>query len=81
MSLIKPMIAVFDKKTGLFDPPFVVRRVGEAIREWETITKDTNTKFGKHPSDYDLYQVGNFDEETGLVTSQSPHLHLASGVQ
>lgn len=77
----KPMIAVHDKKTGLYDPPFIVRHIGEAIREWDIVTKDNNTKFGKHPSDYELFQIANYNEETGEITHLKPFLHLSSGVQ
>lgn len=76
----QPMIAVYDKKTALFERPFVVRHVGEAIREWDIVTKDSNTKFGKNPEDFDLFQIGFFDDETALVEILKPNIHLASGV-
>lgn len=76
----KPVIAVFDKKIALFDTTFTVRHPGEAIREWDLVRKDSNTKYGKNPEDYDLYQIANFNEETGEYTMLTPHLHLAAGV-
>lgn len=33
------LIAVYDKKTALFDNPFTVRHVGDAIREWDIVRK------------------------------------------
>ena len=74
------LIAVYDKKTGLFDKPFAVRHNGEAIREWDIVTKDGQTKFGKNPEDFDLYQIANYNDETGAITMCQPHVHLASGV-
>ena len=38
-----PMLAVYDKKTGLYDNPFIVRHNGDAIREFDHLRKDTST--------------------------------------
>lgn len=78
--LVKPLCAVYDKKTGLFDPPMITRHVGEVIREIQLLYKNKETKFGKNPEDFDLYQIGTFNEETGEITMQTPHVHLASGL-
>lgn len=74
------VVAVFDKKTGLYDNPFTVRHVGEAIREWDIVRKDEKTKFGKNPADFDLFKIAEFDYQTGNIAPLAPHLHLASGV-
>lgn len=76
----KPVIAVYDKKIGLFDQPFTVRHNGEAIREWDIVRKNPETKFGKNPEDFDLFQIGNYDEVTGAFENLTPHTHLSSGV-
>lgn len=76
----QPIIAVYDKKTGLFENPFVVRHNGEAIREWDHVRQDKNTKFGKNPEDFDLFQIGVYEPETGNLETLKPATHLASGV-
>lgn len=75
----QPVIAVFDKKTGTYGSIFICRHVGEAIREWDIIRKDTNTKYGKTPEDFDLWQLGEFDESKGAIQNE-PRIQLASGV-
>lgn len=72
-------IAVRDIKTGLFDPPFFLRHTGDAVRQWSIVTKNPETKYGAHPADFDLYCLGEFDDETGMYESISPVLHLANG--
>lgn len=79
MSTIQPICAVYDKKTGSFEPPFTCKHVGEAIREWEVITKDEKTKFGKFPNDFELYQIGTFDYNTAEIHTLKPHTHLMGG--
>lgn len=74
-----PMCAVFDRKLSLWDKPITVRHNGEAIREWDIVRADNNTRIGKNPSDFELYQIGIFDDETGAAQAIKP-VHLASGV-
>lgn len=75
-----PILAVHDKKTGLFDNMFTVRHTADAIRDWDVVSKDPNHKYGKNPSDFDLMLIGHYDDELGQVENQKPHTHLASGV-
>lgn len=75
----QPVIAVYDKKTGLYDNPFVVRHNGEAIREFEIVSKDSNTRIGKNPSDFELHQIGSFDYTTGQLETLQPTTHLMTG--
>lgn len=78
--LKQPMIAVRDLKTGLFDRPFTVRHTAEAIREWDIVRKDPQTKFGKNPADFDLFHIADYEDATGHISPCIPPLHLASGV-
>ena len=73
-------ISVFDKKTGLFGNPFHVRHNGDAIREWDIVRKDPSTKYGKNPEDFDLFQIGYYDDTLGNTENIVPHIHLSSGV-
>lgn len=76
----QPLVSIFDKKTGLYEQVFAVRHVGEAIREFEILKKNLETKYGKNPEDFDLYQLGIYDYTTGDVENLKPSLHLVSGV-
>lgn len=75
----QPICAVFDKKSGLFDQPFVVRHAAEATREWEVVKKMADTKYGKNPEDYELFQIGTWEYATGQFTNEQ-HTQLSSGV-
>lgn len=72
--------AVHDKKTGTYDAVFTTRHNGDAIRSWDVIRKDDKTKYGKHPADFDLYQIATFDDQSGQIEPLQPATHLASGV-
>lgn len=76
----KAILAVRDRKTALFDQPFAIRHVNEAIREFTIIAKNKDTKWGKNPEDFELVQIGTFDDETGTLGNCSPHLTLCEGI-
>lgn len=78
--ITQPVIAVFDKKAGLFDNPFCVRHIADAIREWDVIRKDTTHKYGKNPEDFDLIHIGTYNFSTAQTTNLQPHQPLSSGV-
>ncbi|AZL82940.1 hypothetical protein [Apis mellifera associated microvirus 61] len=72
-------VSVFDKKTGLYSDPFFVRHLGDALRQWDIVRKNPDTKYGKNPEDFDLFTVGVFDDESGELIKEKPQ-HIASGV-
>jgi len=65
----QPVLSVFDAKTGLYDPPFIVRHQGEAMRQFGILKENQETKYGKTPSDFILRQIATFDDETGVFTN------------
>lgn len=76
----QPICAVFDKKTGLYDNPFTVRHVGEAVREFDTVRKMPETKFGKNPEDFDLMHIATWNPSQGRFENLDSHQTLTTGV-
>nr|QJB20881.1 MAG: nonstructural protein [Microvirus sp.] len=60
------VFSVRDKAVGAFLQPFYARSRGEAMRSFIDAMADGNHAFEKHPEDYDLYYLGDFDEEKGV---------------
>lgn len=72
------VLCIRDVKTALYERPFTCRHIGEALRDFGTLCKNKETKYGLYPSDFELYQVGEFDDETGALIPMNP-IHLDSG--
>lgn len=72
--------AVRDIKSNLFDRPFFVQSVGSARRSFgdEVMREDVNNILYKHPHDFELYQLGVYDDETGTFDCGTP-IQLAVG--
>lgn len=65
--MIMLVCSVYDKKVNAFASPFFVRSQGEAIRSFTDACQDGQTVFCKHPEDYLLFQIGEFDDGSGAL--------------
>jgi len=57
--------SVFDEKAKVFSPPFFMPHNGQAMREFGDLAVDKSTVIAKHPSDYKLYCLAEFDNVSG----------------
>ena len=73
---MKPIYAVKDLAVQAFGNPFVTRAQGEAMRSFqdEVNKKDGQSAIAQHPEDYELYKLGEWDDNTGVITPQTPEL-------
>jgi hypothetical protein len=62
----------FDSKAGYFSPPFFYPHRGQAIRTAIDLGSDPNTQIGRYPSDFSLFEIGTFDDQTGLFAPVTP---------
>lgn len=66
---MKPMFTVKDRAIDTYNIPFTQTTREEAVRNFkDQINDDPKTNpLAKHPDDYDLYMVGEFDENWGKL--------------
>lgn len=53
-----------------FMRPFEEVNDDMAIRTLKAIANDKNTQIGMFPEDFELWKIGNFEEETAILTSE-----------
>lgn len=56
---------LFDTKALVFNTPFFAHNHGVARRMCADLVSDINTTVGRHPADYVLYCLGNYDDHLG----------------
>ncbi|QCQ85000.1 nonstructural protein [Blackfly microvirus SF02] len=61
------LCAVFDSKVGAYTPPFACKTKGEAIRSFSDACLDEKGTFIKHPSDFRLFYLGEYDDNSGML--------------
>lgn len=68
------IVSVRDRAVDAFGPPFFVVNHGAAIRSFgdEIKRSDPNNNLNKHPEDYDLYALGEFDDDSGTFEVTRP---------
>lgn len=65
--LKRPIVAVRDSAVGAFMNPFVVPSRAAAVRAFTDEVNREGGEMQKHPEDYELYAIGEFTEEVGVV--------------
>lgn len=68
------VFAVFDVKVGAYQAPFVAGAVGQAVRMFGDAVQNRESPFNKHPEDYRLFLLGEFEDSTGRLTASEPQL-------
>ena len=63
------IVSVKDTAAGAFGRPVFVPAIAVAIRSFrdEVNRKDSTEDLAKHPDDFELYELGTFDDATGIV--------------
>lgn len=73
--------AVRDSKLGVFRPPFWTPHTGQALRSLQEAVNDHNTEVAKYPDDFQLFEVGEFDDETGLLYPHESPRQIATAAE
>lgn len=75
------MFSVYDKKAECFSPPFFMRATGLALRGFiDMLNSGDKTQYSAHPEDFDLYELGEWNDETGKVDQYEIPRLLGNGL-
>lgn len=79
------LVAVRDQKTVAFTQPVTTPTRGAAIRSWGdqlNDPKNAEMEQSKHPEDFTLWFLGEYDDNTGEITPAKPEqIALASDLK
>lgn len=64
---------VFDQVAAAYLKPFTLPSDALAIRAFTDAVNTPDHPFNKHPADYTLFYVGEFDETTAIITPETAH--------
>jgi len=73
--------SIRDTKSEVFNTPFFQKTHGEAERSFRELVKNPDSMPGKYPEDYDLYYLGTYDDQNGLISPLPTPQHLIKAVQ
>lgn len=76
------LVSLHDLKANTWTPPHPINNKAAALREFESLVNDSQaTLISSHPSDFDLFVIGEYDQASGCVAgfSIADFIKLANG--
>lgn len=65
------MFSIYDKAAGAYVSPFFMHNKALAIRAFaDNVNSKEESNITKHPEQFSLHEVGEFDDSTGIVESK-----------
>jgi hypothetical protein len=74
--MIQIIVSVKDSAAQAFGRPIFVPSTAVAVRSFrdEINRKDSTEDMAKHPEDFELYELGSFDDSNGAIVVVEPRL-------
>lgn len=72
--MIYQVFSVKDDKAAAFALPFFLPRMEVALRSFRDAVKNPEHDMHRHPEDYALYCIGEYDDATGALQPCEPVL-------
>jgi hypothetical protein len=79
--VILKMFTIRDAKAEVFNTPFFQKTHGEAERSFRSACQDEKTNIFKYPEDFDLYYLGEYDDQTGKFKPMDTPVHCVKGIE
>lgn len=77
--MLKTICSIHDTKAQVWITPMFFQSAAQAVRSFGDVVNERGTEFNKHPEDYILFKLGEFDERTGELVPVAPE-SLAVGI-
>lgn len=72
--------SIRDSKAEIYEicPPFLTRAV--ALRWFEQMVNNPQNPWSRNPEDYDLFEIGEFNQDTGMMIPGVSPTHVAKAI-
>ena len=74
------VFSIYDAKAGAFNQPFFMHTFGQAERAFRDEVDSPTSLISKHPEDFTLFDLGVFDDSTGLITPHTAPVSVLAGL-
>lgn len=75
------LFSVYDSKALIYHAPFTMQSAANALRAFTETSLDQRTEICKYPADFSLFEIGTFDDSSGLVEIHSSKLNLGTALE
>lgn len=74
--MILKIFSIRDSKGEVYNQPFFKKTHGEAERDFTTLVKDQKSTVALYPEDFDLYFIGEYDDNSGTLKPLDTPQHV-----
>lgn len=78
--MIMKVFSIRDSKGLVFNSPFYKLNERDAIYDFQRLVNDKQSLPGQYPKDFDLYLLGEYNDQTGRFVSLDVPQHLSEGI-
>ncbi len=79
--MILKIFTVYDTKVEAYLQPFYMQSKGAALRAFEDSTNKIEHHFNKHPEDYVLFEIGEFNDQTAMIMTHEAKVALGTAIE
>lgn len=79
--MIYKIFSVYDVKAEAYARPFFAETRGVALRSFQDIANDPNHQIGKYPSDYTLFEIGQYNDQSGELVNAEANVALGAAIE
>lgn len=69
------ILSIKDRALDAFMRPFYAQTEGQGERMFTDLVNEPGSDMNKHPDDYDLYLLGDWNDSTGLTRNHKNDIH------
>lgn len=78
--MIVKIYAVYDEKAKSYLDPVYFGHDGEALRKFSDVVSNDKSPIAKHPGDFAMYKLGQFDTSSGAIAGVKNPEFLAKAI-
>lgn len=68
--------SIYDSKVEVYAQPFFMHTKGQAIRAFTDAIADSSSQYAKHPADYTLFELSEYDDSLGKFVPHATPIAL-----
>ncbi len=74
------MFVIYDSKARAYMQPWFLTQDGMAQRAFSDCVNADDHNFARHPEDYTLFNIGEFDDNDAIIKSHAP-ISMGNGIE
>ena len=78
--MIMSICAIYDSKAEAYLTPMYFQSTAQALRSFRDACNDDGSEFAKHPEDYTLFKLGEWDPRTGETALEATPIAVSVGI-